>query len=211
MGDSKDESGLEESMMVGVFVHPTSEVSRKAVVGRGTKIWQHCTVLAGARIGEDCLLSQNVYVEGRARIADRVKIKNNVSIYDCVEFEDDVFVGPSAVFTNVLTPRSHWPRKNEFQKTLVKRGATVGANATVVCGVTVGRFAMVGAGSVVTKDVPDFALVCGVPAEQHGWVCYCGAVIGHEVESEAYCCETCGSTYKFSHGVLTDATFRDGQ
>ena len=191
-------------MSDGIFVHATSQVSQKSSLGRGSKIWQHCTVLAGAEIGEQCLLSQNVYVEGRTRIGNNVKIKNNVSIYECVELEDDVFIGPSAVFTNVLTPRSHWPRKNEFLKTLVKKGATIGANATVVCGVTIGRYAMVGAGSVVTRDVPDFALVYGVPAKQQGWVCHCGTLIGDLEESVTCRCDLCGSSYELHHGRLTE-------
>ncbi len=191
-------------MSEGIYIHLTSEVSPDARIGKGTKIWQHCTVLAGAEIGERCLLSQNVYVEGRTRIGNNVKIKNNVSIYECVELEDDVFVGPSAVFTNVLTPRSHWPRKDEFLKTLVRKGATVGANATIVCGVTIGRYAMVGAGSVVTRDVPDFALVFGVPAKQHGWVCHCGTLIGELEEGITHCCDLCGSTYELHNGLLTE-------
>ena len=185
-------------------IHPTSEVSPGAKIGNGTRIWQHCTVLAGAQIGEGCVLSQNVYVEGRTRIGNRVKIKNNVSIYECVELEDDVFVGPSAVFTNVLTPRSHWPRKDEFLSTIVRRGATIGANATVLCGLTIGRYAMLGAGCVVTKDVPDFALVYGVPAEQHGWVCHCGRFVEKVSEEDRYRCELCGSTYEMRDGRLKE-------
>ena len=191
-------------MSEAIFVHPTSEVSPQARIGSGTKIWQHCTVLAGAEIGEQCLLSQNVYIEGRTRIGNNVKIKNNVSIYECVELEDDVFVGPSAVFTNVLTPRSHWPRKDEFLKTLVKKGATIGANATVVCGVTIGRYAMVGAGCVVTRDVADFALVYGVPAKQHGWACHCGNLFGMVEDGTTCRCDLCGSTYKLHNGLLTE-------
>jgi len=195
-------------MKEGICIHPTSEVSPDARIGRGTKIWQHCTVLDGAEIGERCLLSQNVYVEGRTRIGRNVKIKNNVSIYECVELEDDVFIGPSAVFTNVLTPRGHWPRKNEFLKTLVRKGATVGANATILCGVTIGRYAMVGAGSVVTRDVPDFAQVYGVPAEQHGWVCHCGTLIGELEHGATHGCDLCGSTYEFRDGTFSEIQLR---
>jgi len=183
--------------MVGdIFIDPTSRVSSDAHIGRRTKVWQYCTVLGGAEIGEDCLLSQNVYVEGKARIGKRVKIKNNVSIYDCIEINDDVFIGPSAVFTNVLTPRSFISRKEEFKKTRLLRGATIGANATIICGVTIGEFAMVGAGSVVTRDVPPFALVYGVPARQQGWVCACGEHIDSVPENTEYTCPRCGSTYR---------------
>ena len=197
-------------MKEGIYVHPTSQVSPHARIGRGTKIWQHCTVLDGAEIGERCLLSQNVYVEGRTSIGTNVKIKNNVSIYECVELEDDVFVGPSAVFTNVLTPRSHWPRKNEFLKTVVRKGATVGANATILCGVTIGRYAMVGAGSVVTRDVPDFAQVYGVPARQHGWVCHCGTVIGELEDGATHSCDVCGSAYELRQRTLAEIQLRFG-
>ena len=183
-----------------IFIDPTSQVSSEARIGHGTKVWQYCTVLPGAEIGENCVLSHNVYVEGKARIGNRVKIKNNVSVYDCVEINDDVFIGPSAVFTNVLTPRSFVPRKDEFKKTRVLRGATIGANSTIICGVTIGEFAMVGAGSVVTSDVPPFALVYGVPARQHGWVCACGEHIDNTREDREYKCQRCGSTYRLCEG-----------
>jgi UDP-2-acetamido-3-amino-2,3-dideoxy-glucuronate N-acetyltransferase len=186
------------------FIHPSSEVSPLAKIGQGTKIWQHCTVLAGAEIGEGCMLSANVFVEGRARLGKHVKVKNNVSIYDLVELEDDVFIGPSAVFTNVLTPRSHWSRKDDFLRTLVRQGATIGANATVVCGSVIGRYAMVGAGSVVTGDVPDFALVYGVPARQHGWVCYCGERLVDTDGVHEVTCSHCGSRYALTPAGLVD-------
>lgn len=195
-------------MKEGVYIHPTSEVSPDACIGRGTEIWQHCTVLAGAQIGERCLLSQGVYIEGRTKIGNNVKIKNNVSIYECIELEDDVFIGPSAVFSNVLTPRSHWPRKDEFLETLVRKGATVGANATILCGVTIGRYAMVGAGSVVTRDMPDFALAYGVPAKQHGWVCHCGTLIGELEDGATHGCALCGSTYELRDGTLAGIQLR---
>jgi UDP-2-acetamido-3-amino-2,3-dideoxy-glucuronate N-acetyltransferase len=182
-----------------IFIDPTSQVSSEARIGHGTKVWQFCTVLAGAEIGKDCVLSHNVYVEGKTRIGDRVKIKNNVSVYECVEIGDDCFIGPGAVFTNDLTPRSFVPRKEEFKKTNVLRGATIGANATIICGVTIGEFAMVGAGSVVTSDVLPFALVYGVPARQHGWICACGEPIGTTKRDE-YRCQRCGSTYRLWEG-----------
>ena len=179
-----------------VFIHPTSVVSPDAKVGAGTKIWQYCTVLSGAEIGTGSVLSQNVYVEGRTRIGNRVKIKNNVSVYECVEIGDDVFVGPSVVFTNVLTPRSFISRKEEFRPTRVHHGATIGANATIISGVTIGEFAMIGAGAVVTHDIPPFALMYGVPARQHGWACACGEIIN--VIEGPHTCSRCGSTYRIS-------------
>jgi UDP-2-acetamido-3-amino-2,3-dideoxy-glucuronate N-acetyltransferase len=183
-------------MRNGVFIHPSAEVAAEAVIGAGTKIWQHCTILAGARVGRGCVLGQNVFIEGRCRVGDNVTIKNNVSVWDRVELGDDVFVGPSAVFTNVRWPRSHWPRKDQFEATVVERGATIGANATVVCGVTIGTYAMVGAGSVVTGDVPPFALVFGVPAEHRGWVCQCGEALSDLGEGGRGRCATCGSSYE---------------
>lgn len=189
-------------MKTSFYAHPTSEISPDTAIGAGTKIWQYCTILAGAEIGEDCLISQNVYVEGRTKIGDRVKIKNNVSLYECVQLEENVFIGPSAVFTNVLTPRSHWSRKEQFLKTIVQKGATIGANATIVCGVNIGRYAMVGAGSVVTKNVADFALVHGSPARRQGWACYCGEVIGDLENNQRYCCDLCDSSYEMRQGRL---------
>lgn len=152
------------------FKHESSYVDDGAIVGEGTKIWHFSHVMSGARIGENCSLGQNVNVGGGATIGNGVKIQNNVSIYDSVEIEDDVFLGPSCVFTNVLNPRAFVERKNEYKKTIVKKGASIGANATIVCGVTIGEYALVGAGSVVTKDVPPYALVYGVPAVVHGKV-----------------------------------------
>jgi len=156
------------------FIHESAYVDEGAIVGRGTKIWHFCHVLSGAVIGERCSLGQNVVVMGGVRIGNNVKIQNNVSIYEGVELEDDVFCGPSMVFTNVVNPRSHIPRKNEYQRTLVMRGATIGANATIVCGATLGEYSFIGAGSVVTGDVDHYALVVGVPGRRVGWMCHCG-------------------------------------
>src|SRR5499427_10369852 len=160
------------------FAHPSSFVDEGAVSGAGTKIWHFSHILPGAVIGERCNLGQNVVVMGGTRIGTNVKIQNNVSVYEGVELEDDVFCGPSCVFTNVINPRSHVSRKHEYQRTLVRRGSTIGANATIVCGVTLGEYAFVGAGAVVAKDVKSFALVTGVPARQVGWMCRCGEKLG---------------------------------
>ena len=152
------------------FKHESSYVDEGASIGEGTKIWHFSHVMAGAKIGERCSLGQNVNIGGGALIGSGVKIQNNVSVYDDVIIEDDVFLGPSCVFTNVVNPRAFVERKHEYKKTIVKQGASIGANATIVCGVTIGEYALVGAGSVVTKDVPPYALVYGVPAEVHGKV-----------------------------------------
>jgi len=152
------------------FVHPSASVDEGATIGAGTRIWHFCHVMPGARIGPDCVLGQNVMVGPGVRIGRGVKVQNNVSIYAGVTLEDDVFCGPSCVFTNVLTPRAFIDRKDEFLPTLVQRGATIGANATIVCGVTIGRYAMIGAGAVVTRNVADHSLVLGNPARHAGWV-----------------------------------------
>ncbi len=173
-----------------VFVHETSIVDDGAIVGDGTKIWHFSHVQAGAQIGQNCVLGQNVNVGCEAIIGDDCKIQNNVSIYDGVVLEDNVFCGPSCVFTNDLFPRAHSSQGWEISKTLVKEGASIGANATVVCGHTIGRYAMLGSGSVCTRDVPDYALVVGNPARQIGWVCECGARL-----NDSLVC-SCGLHYK---------------
>jgi UDP-2-acetamido-3-amino-2,3-dideoxy-glucuronate N-acetyltransferase len=159
------------------YIHPSAIVDEGAEIGPGVKIWHFTHVLKGTRIGESSTLGQNVMVGPNVRVGARVKVQNNVSIYEGVTLEDEVFCGPSCVFTNVLTPRAFVERKAEFAPTLVKRGATIGANATIVCGVTIGRYAMVGAGAVVTRDVRDHALVLGNPARQRGWVSRTGEVL----------------------------------
>ena len=151
-------------------VHPSAVVDDGAVLGEGCRVWHFAHISAGARIGRDCSLGQGVYVGNDVRIGDRVKIQNHVSVYDAVTLEDEVFCGPSMVFTNVYNPRAAVPRKDEYRRTLVKQGATLGANCTIVCGVTIGRHAFVGAGAVVNRDVPDFALMLGVPARHAGWM-----------------------------------------
>jgi len=185
------------------FVHESSYVDEGARIGKGTKIWHFTHVMPGAQIGENVSIGQNVNVGAKARIGNRCKIQNNISVYDDVELEDDVFCGPSMVFTNVYNPRSFIIRKHEYRKTLVRKGATIGANATVVCGTTIGRYAFVAAGAVVNKDVPDFALVAGVPAKPKGWMCKCATKLNF-VGSKAKC-EACGDEYILENGVVREA------
>lgn len=158
----------------GCTVHETAIIDAGAQIGAFTRIWHWVHICSGARIGERCSLGQNVFVASKVVIGNNVKIQNNVSVYDDVTLEDDVFCGPSMVFTNVINPRSHVPRKDEYLATVVRRGASIGANATVVCGNTIGAFAFIGAGAVVTRDVPDYALMVGNPARRVGWMCECG-------------------------------------
>jgi UDP-2-acetamido-3-amino-2,3-dideoxy-glucuronate N-acetyltransferase len=155
-------------------IHPTAEVERGAVIGAGSVVWRHAHVMKGARIGRRCMLGQGCFVGAGARVGDGCRLQNHVSLYGGVELGDEVFVGPSAVFTNVKRPRAAYPKKPAYETTLVGRGATIGANATIVCGVTIGAHAFVGAGAVVTRDVPDHALVLGSPARVEGWICACG-------------------------------------
>jgi len=188
------------SLYSDVTIHPTATVDPGAQIGRGAKIWHYCHVMSGARIGERCILGQNVFVAATAVIGDRVKIQNNVSIYDGVILEDEVFCGPSMVFTNVTIPRAFIERKQEYRVTRVGRGATLGANSTILCGHTVGAFALVGAGAVVTHDIKPYALVLGVPGRQAGWVCRCGVTLpGSE---GALHCPGCGAAYKVTGGAL---------
>ncbi|HRN54480.1 MAG TPA: acyltransferase [Gemmatimonadaceae bacterium] len=182
------------------FVHESSYVDAGAQVGAGTKIWHFCHVMPKAVIGRDCNIGQNVVVMNGVRVGNNVKIQNNVSLYEGVVLEDDVFCGPSMVFTNVINPRSHVSRKDEYRQTLVQRGASIGANATVVCGATLGAYCFVGAGAVVTKDVPAYALVTGVPARRTGWVCACGTVL--RGDGPAYRCGECGAAYEERAGTL---------
>jgi UDP-2-acetamido-3-amino-2,3-dideoxy-glucuronate N-acetyltransferase len=182
------------------FVHESSYVDDGARIGEGTKIWHFCHILPGAVIGERCNLGQNVVVMSGVRLGNNVKVQNNVSIYEGVVLEDDVFCGPSCVFTNVVNPRSHVSRKSEFQATLVRRGASIGANATIVCGVTLGEYSFVGAGAVVRSDVPAYALMVGVPARRVGWMCQCG--IRLQLKDGTAACGACGATYREAEGSL---------
>lgn len=177
------------------FSHPSSIVDQGALIGDGTKIWHFSHISEGAVLGKSCVLGQNVYIGPRVTIGNNVKIQNNVSVYEDVILEDDVFCGPSCVFTNVMTPRSHVSRKNEFKKTRVKKGATIGANATIVCGVTIGEYAFIGAGSVVTKNAAPYALVHGNPARLQGWMCACGEKLASPSERGSKSCLRCGSSY----------------
>jgi UDP-2-acetamido-3-amino-2,3-dideoxy-glucuronate N-acetyltransferase len=185
---------------VAAQMHPSAIVDPGARIGEGTRIWHWVHVSAGARIGRNCSLGQNVYVGNRVIIGDNVKIQNNVSVYDEVTLEDDVFCGPSMVFTNVYNPRSAISRKDEYRRTLVRRGATLGANCTIVCGITVGEYAFVGAGAVVNRDVPDYALMLGVPARQAGWMSRFGERLALKAGGEAACPHT-GERYLVSAGV----------
>jgi UDP-2-acetamido-3-amino-2,3-dideoxy-glucuronate N-acetyltransferase len=184
--------------MADYFVHESSYVDEGAEIGARTKIWHFCHVMPGAKIGSDCNIGQNVLVSRDVTIGNNVKIQNNVSLYTGVMVEDDAFLGPSMVFTNVINPRSHINRRNEYKATLVKKGASIGANATIVCGVTLGRYCFVGAGAVVTKDVSDYALVHGTPARLHGWMCQCGEQINFLEKDgvERAICQVCGDAYR---------------
>jgi len=188
--------------MSNYFVHPSAIIDEGAVIGEGTRIWHWVHVCGGAKIGANCTLGQNVFVGNRAVIGNNVRIQNNVSVYDNVTLEDDVFCGPSMVFTNVYNPRAAVPRKDEYRDTLVRRGATLGANCTIVCGITVGQYAFIGAGAVVNRDVPDFALMVGVPARQIGWMSRHGERLDLPLqgEGEAVCPHT-GDRYRLVNGV----------
>jgi UDP-2-acetamido-3-amino-2,3-dideoxy-glucuronate N-acetyltransferase len=181
---------------VSVFVHPTALVDEGASIGDGSRIWHWVHICAGAVIGKQCTFGQNVYVGNRVSIGDNVKVQNNVSIYDNVTLEDNVFCGPSMVFTNVYNPRSAVTRKEEYRDTLVREGATLGANCTIVCGTVVGRYAFVGAGAVVVKDVPDYALVVGVPGRHAGWMSRYGEQLDLPMEGQGEAtCPNTGDRY----------------
>ncbi len=191
----------------GFFIHESSFVDDNVKIGEGTRIWHFSHILKNCTIGKNCVIGQNVSIGPNVSIGSNVKIQNNVSAYEGVTLEDDVFCGPSMVFTNVLNPRSHWSRKDEFKKTLVKKGASLGANSTVICGITIGRYAFIGAGALVNKDVPDFALIYGVPAQIQGWMCYCGIKLNlsnSPSSKETTKCDTCGRMYRKSGFLISE-------
>ena len=184
------------------FAHESAYVDDPTTVGDGSRIWHFSHIMKDCRIGNNCNIGQNVVISPGCVIGNNVKIQNNVSVYTGVTLEDDVFCGPSMVFTNVINPRSHVERKDEYKSTLVQRGATIGANATIVCGVTLGKYSFVGAGAVVTKDIPDYAVVYGSPAKLKGWACNCGLMLSFTGDSEVSECE-CGLTYRIKDGRIS--------
>jgi UDP-2-acetamido-3-amino-2,3-dideoxy-glucuronate N-acetyltransferase len=187
------------------LVHPSSYIDRDVSIGDGTEVWHFCHIMSNARLGRNCTIGHNIFIDRNVTIGNNVTIQNNVSVYEGVTLEDDVFVGASAAFTNVLTPRAALPRNRpeDIQKTLVKRGATIGANATIACGTTVGVYAFVGAGAVLTRDAPDHALMMGVPARVSGWVCVCGRKIAFNEQNTARC-PACQRTYVRSGGQVRE-------
>ena len=189
------------------FLHPSSYVDAGAQIGQNCKIWHFCHISADAKIGPNCTLGQNIFVAGGVQIGSNCKIQNNVSIFSGTILEDDVFLGPSCVLTNVTNPRSQVNRHSLYEKTYLKRGATIGANATIVCGITIGRYAFIAAGTVAVKDVPDYALVVGVPARQIGWVCECGVSLS--VFNDQAECASCRKKYVVEDNSLIEHFFID--
>ncbi len=186
--------------MMNYFVHPTSVVDENVEIGEGTKIWHFSHIQSGAKIGKNCSLGQNVNVSNNVRVGNGCKIQNNVSLYEGVELEDYVFCGPSCVFTNDLTPRAKYPKGHEnYKRTLIKRGASIGANATIVCGHTVGEWAMIGASAVVTSNIEPHALMLGIPAKRSGWVCECGEILSENLQ-----CSNCGRKYAKTENGLRE-------
>jgi UDP-2-acetamido-3-amino-2,3-dideoxy-glucuronate N-acetyltransferase len=186
------------------YIHPSSIIDKGAQVGAGTKIWHFCHLMATCKVGEGCTIGQNVYIDSNTEIGNGVKIQNNVAVYNGVVIEDDVFLGPSMVFTNVINPRSFIERKQEFKKTIVRKGATIGANATILCGIEIGSYSMIGAGAVVTKSVLPFAIMTGNPARHAGWISEAGIKLNFNNLGIAICPQT-GSTYKLENGFVIPA------
>lgn len=183
------------------FSHPSAVLDAGCKIGKGTKIWHFSHIMPGAIIGENCVLGQNVFIGNGVTIGNNVKVQNNVSIYEGVICEEDVFIGPSVVFTNVINPRSHIERKNEFRKTFIKKGATIGANATIICGNEIGEYAFIGAGAIVTKNVPPFALVTGNPGRRVGWISESGNTLFFDKEGKAFC-QTSRHFYLLKNGLV---------
>ena len=197
-----DNAGIDHFCNMSVspeHIHPTAVIDPGAEIGAGTRIWHFCHLMPKSRVGKDCSLGQNVFVDNNAVIGNGVRIQNNVSVYNGVTVEDDVFLGPSMVFTNVINPRSFISRKEEFKKTVVRKGASIGANATILCGVEIGSYALIGAGTVVLSNVPPYALMVGNPAHQVGWVSEAGITLDFNPEGSAICPETC-KKYKLKNG-----------
>jgi UDP-2-acetamido-3-amino-2,3-dideoxy-glucuronate N-acetyltransferase len=193
------------------YVHPSAYVDQPCTIGDGTKIWHFCHIMPHAQIGRNCILGQNVFIASGVKIGDNVKIQNNVSVYAGVELEDDVFCGPSCVFTNVINPRAQIVRRDEYLPTLVRRGATIGANATIICDVTIGRYAFIGAGAVVRGDVPDYALMLGVPAKQHGWMSRHGYRLSLPDAEGIMRCPQSGWRYQLQEGLLRCLDYPEDQ
>ena len=194
--------------MSDYYVHETSLIGDGVNIGDHTRVWQFCNIMSGVTIGRNCNIGQNVFIETGVKLGDCVKVKNNISLYQGVECEDGVFLGPNCVFTNVINPRSFIEKKDQLRRTIVKKGATIGANATIVCGNSIGRYAMVGAGSVVTKNVEDYELVVGNPARKMGYVCKCGERL---VEArEEYICNSCGRQYVLEDSIMVSREKDDG-
>lgn len=188
--------------MEGYFVHPSSIVESGAVIGKGSHIWHFCHVMPRVIIGENCNFGQNTFIDNNVQIGNGVKVQNNVSIYNGVQVADNAFIGPSVVFTNVINPRSFIERKDEYRKTILGKGCSIGANATIICGVTIGQYSLVGAGAVVTRDIPDFALVTGNPARQKGWVSEAGHKLTFDEKLHAICPQT-HNRYMLTNGTVS--------
>lgn len=200
-GGGADGSGdsPERAAAPAYYAHPTATIEQPCEIGTGTRIWHYTHVMPGARVGCECQLGQSVFVDRDAVIGNRCKLQNNVSVYKGVVLEDEVFCGPSMVFTNVINPRAFIDRKNEFRPTRICRGVTLGANTTIVCGVTIGEYALIGAGAVITRNVRPYALMLGVPARQTGWVCYCGTALPRRT-GDVLVCRDCGRQYRETDG-----------
>lgn len=189
------------------FVHESSYVDDGSEIGEGTKIWHFSHIMSDSVIGKNCNIGQNVVISPGVKLGNNVKIQNNVSVYTGVICEDDTFLGPSCVFTNVINPRSFIARKDEYKNTLIKKGASLGANSTVICGNTVGKYALIGAGAVVTKDIPDYALVVGNPGRVVGYICECGIKL-KSTDDQNYFCEVCGKKYMLNKGIMEEKNER---